>query len=94
MVDEKKILHIARLARLKINPEDAAEYSSQLTKVLTHFEEISNIDTTDVEPLITPSEIELFFREDLIEKKFSTEELMENAPDKSGHLFKVPPVVG
>ena len=94
MIDSKKIEHIAKLARLKINPDNVQQYSDQLTKVLNHFDQISKIDTTGVEPLVTPTEIEIFHRNDVAIKNFDVEKLMENAPDRSGNLFKVPPVVG
>lgn len=93
MIDQKTIENIAKLARLKVNAEEAAEYGDQLSKVLTHFQQISKIDTSNVEPLVTPTEIEFFLREDESFQEISTEEMLKNAPDKAGNLFKVPPVV-
>ena len=93
MIDQKTIEHIAKLARLKVTPEEATQYGEQLTKVLAHFQQISNIDTTGIEPLVTPSEIEFFVREDVATKENQTEAMLKNAPDKAGNLFKVPPVV-
>jgi len=91
--NEKSVLKIAQLARLKLTDSEALELSRQLGKVIAHFDEIAMIDTHNVEPLITPTDIEYFVREDLAEKKYSAEQMLENAPEKQGHLFKVPPVV-
>lgn len=93
MIDQKTIQHIAKLAHLSITPEDAIEYSEQLTKVLSHFEQISKIDTSHIEPLVTPSEIEFFTRPDVAKHETTTEEILANAPDKVGRLFRVPPTV-
>ena len=93
MIDEKTIQHIAKLARLKVSPEDAAEYGVQLTKVLNHFQQISQINTDGVEPLVTPSDIKFYTRPDESRQALSTSEMLANAPDKAGNLFKVPPVV-
>jgi len=93
MIDSKKIENIAKLARLKIQPENVQQYSDQLSKVLNHFDQISHIDTTCIEPLVTPTDIEIFHRDDFAEKQFDAENLLQNAPDRSGNLFKVPPVV-
>jgi aspartyl-tRNA(Asn)/glutamyl-tRNA(Gln) amidotransferase subunit C len=93
MIDQKTIEHIAKLARLKVSPEEATEYGEQLTKVLAHFQQISKINTENVEPLVTPSEIEFYLREDEAKALAQTEELLQNAPEKAGNLFKVPPVV-
>lgn len=93
MIDLKTIHRIAQLARLQVNENEAQQYANQLTKVLTHFQEISKIETSNVEPLITPTEITLNLRDDVAKHEFSTEELLKNAPDKMGQLFKVPPVI-
>ncbi len=93
MIDLKTIHRIAQLARLQVNENEAQQYATQLTKVLTHFQEISTIDTSKIEPLITPTEITLNLRDDVARHEFTTEELLKNAPDKMGQLFKVPPVI-
>lgn len=93
MIDDKTIEQIAKLARLSITAAEATEYGEQLTKVLDHFKQISQIDTTDIEPLVTPAEIEFYARPDENCHETTTEEILSNAPDKTGNLFKVPPVV-
>lgn len=93
MIDPKTIEHIAKLARLQVTKEEAAEYGEQLTKVLSHFQQISAINTEGVEPMVTPAEIEFYTRVDEAKRENSTEEMVSNAPDKAGNLFKVPPVV-
>lgn len=93
MIDKKTIEHIAKLARLKITEEEVLEYSKQLERVIENFQKISMINTSGVEPLVTPTEIELYLRDDVVDQKFSPTEIIENAPSRSGNLFKVPPVV-
>jgi aspartyl-tRNA(Asn)/glutamyl-tRNA(Gln) amidotransferase subunit C len=93
MIDRKALEHIARLARLHVSESEAQEFSEQLSKVLGYFEQISKVDTQNVEPLVTPSEIQAFWREDILKKELSAEEVVANAPAKTGNLFTVPPVV-
>lgn len=93
MIDKKTIEHIAKLARLHVTEEEAQEYSVQLAKALGHFEQISKINTAGIEPMITPTEIEAYWREDVVKQDFTAEEMTANAPSKAGNLFKVPPVV-
>lgn len=93
IVDRKTIHHIAKLARLEINDDQADQYSKQLTQILSYFEQISKVDTKGVEPLVTPAEIESFWREDKAKKESTSEEMVANAPSRAGNLFKVPPVV-
>ncbi len=93
MIDQKTIEHIAKLARLRLSGEEAQGYADQLSKVLTHFQQISKINTDHIEPLVTPIEIKFHGRPDDIVKENTADEILANAPDKAGHLFKVPPVV-
>jgi Asp-tRNA(Asn)/Glu-tRNA(Gln) amidotransferase C subunit len=43
--------------------------------------------------MITPIELENIWREDIILQELNVDKIVENAPDKSGHLFRVPPVI-
>lgn len=92
-IEHETIEHIAKLARLKITNDEAKEYGDQLSKVLNHFQQISKIDTTGIEPLVTPSPISFYARNDEVQHETTTDEILSNAPDRAGHLFKVPPVV-
>lgn len=93
MIDKKTIKHIAKLARLSITDDEAKEYSEQLARALDHFQEISKIDTTNIEPLVTPADIAFYARSDEAKRETTSEEIMANAPDRAGNLFKVPPVI-
>lgn len=90
MIDVKKV---ASLARLAITESEELLFQKQLSSIMSHFEEISAIDTQNIEPLVTPSEIEVIYRNDEKEIHVSVEEALMNAPERSGNLFKVPPVV-
>ena len=89
-IDVKKV---AGLARLKLTPEEEVLLQKQMNDIIKHFEEIENIDTKAVEPLVTPSEIEPHLRVDGVVPWEGSELALSNAPEKSGNLFKVPPVV-
>lgn len=93
MIDSKTIEHIGKLARLKVSAEEAKTYSEQLTKALGYFEQISKVETKGVEPLVTPSEVEPFWRPDEAVRENTADEMTQNAPDRAGNLFRVPPVV-
>lgn len=92
-LDSKAVEHIAKLARLEVSAQQAEQYGQQLSQILNYFEQISKVDTKGIEPLITPSEIENFWRDDEVKKENSAEEMTSNAPSRAGNLFKVPPVV-
>lgn len=93
MIDKKTIERIAKLGRLQISEKEAQEYSEQLSKVVGYFEQISKVETKGVEPLVTPSDMPAFWREDVVKQELTAEEIVANAPQKTGNLFTVPPVV-
>lgn len=85
---------VAQLARLQISPAEETMYQNQLSAIFKYFEEVSLINTDGIEPLVTPSEIEQVWREDKVVAIMNPEQSLANAPEKSGNLFRVPPVVG
>lgn len=93
MLTKETVEKVSVLARLKLSEEEIAEYSQVLSMVLENFEQIANVDTTGVRPLVTPTDMSVNMRPDVAEQVVASDKLLENAPEKSGRLFKVPPVV-
>ena len=93
MIDANAVNKVAGLARLQLTDEEKKLYAAQLSAILGYFEQIAKIDTKNVLPLVTPTDVEAFWREDELEKSAGADVAMANAPEKSGNLFKVPPVV-
>lgn len=83
---------VSQLARLKLTDTELNSIQNQLSAVLENFEQISAVKTDGVRPLVTPTDIAQVLRADVVET-FDAEKVLANAPEKSGHLFKVPPVV-
>lgn len=94
MISEEQVDRTAYLARLSLTPAETKELAKQLSSVLKHFEQVSKVNTTGVEPLVTPTDMEAFWREDKAQAWESPEVATANAPETMGNLFKVPPVVG
>lgn len=93
MLEEKDIEKIAALARLSLTKGELTQFRNQLSVIMKHFEEIAGIDTQGVLPLVTPTDIEQVLRSDVEEKWSDLHEALKNAPELTGNLFKVPPVV-
>lgn len=94
MISEAEVARVAHLARLSLSSEETKALASQLSSVLGHFEHVSRVPTEGVKPLVTPTDMEPFWRADQSEDSQYTEAAMRNAPEAVGNLFKVPPVVG
>lgn len=95
MISEAEVSRVAHLARLSLTQDETKKLAEQLSSVLKAFEHVSKIKTDGIEPLVTPTDIEQFWREDKpMQIKSASEAAMQNAPESVGNLFKVPPVVG
>lgn len=93
MITKGTVLKISHLARLQLKENEIEAYTQQLNTTLENFNQIANLDTANIEPLLNPSEITPHLRSDIAARGVGAEKLLGNAPDKSGNLFKVPPVV-
>ena len=95
MISEAEVTRVAHLARLSLSADETKKLAEQLSSVLKAFEHVSKINTDGIEPLVTPTDIEQFWRPDKAEQiQSASEAAMQNAPESVGNLFKVPPVVG
>ena len=92
-VDEDTVRRIARLARIKISDEEAAGLQSELSGILDWVEQLSEVDTDDVEPMTRVVPIELKQREDVVNDGDKADAVVGNAPQTQDHFFVVPKVV-
>lgn len=93
MIDKDEVKKIAKLAMLQVSDKEVGRLEEQFTKILGYFKSLEKVDTSQVQPLRNPVELQSPLREDVVEKELSVDEILENAPDRKGALFKVPPVV-
>ncbi len=84
---------IANLACLKIEESEVSAYQENFEKILHYFENLEQLDTSGVEPMVTPHAEPSELRKDEVIRDLSVEEVLENAPEVKDSLFKVPPVV-
>ena len=90
MIDRGQVLHVARLARLRLSEEEVARMSSELSTILDHIEKIGELDLEDVEPTSHLVELENVLREDEPRPSWPRERILEGAPDVAEGGFRVP----
>ena len=92
-ITEKEVLHVARLARLRLTPQELALYREQLGRVLEHIEELSRLDTGSVPPTAHVLGLVNALRPDEPAPWPGREALLAQAPASEGPYFKVPKVI-
>ncbi len=90
MIDRAQVLHVARLARLRLSEEEVERMSSELSTILDHIEKINELDLEDVEPTSHVVEVENVLRADEPRESWPRERILEFAPDPADGGFRVP----
>jgi aspartyl-tRNA(Asn)/glutamyl-tRNA(Gln) amidotransferase subunit C len=89
----EQVEHVALLARLRLTADERARFTTQLNSILEHFEQLQQIDTTDVEPMSHAVPMSNVLREDEVKPSLSPDEALRNAPDADRDCFRVPRVI-
>lgn len=92
------VLKIAELARLELTAEETEAFTAQLGSILDHISKLSELDTTDVEPMshcrTASGDTEYTRRDDIARPGLGAAVATANAPDAEAGYFKVPKVIG
>tara|TARA_Y100001970_G_C13731942_1_gene601895 strand:+ start:73 stop:363 length:291 start_codon:yes stop_codon:yes gene_type:complete len=87
-ISKKEFENLADLASLAFT-SDNSDISKDLEKILTRFESLSKIDTSNVPPTSHVTNLSNSLREDNDEKVLSNEEILQNSPDSSLGQIKI-----
>ena len=90
MIDRDQVLHVARLARLRLTDDEVTQMTSELSTILDHIEKINELDLDDVEPTSHVVEVENVLREDDPRPSWPHDRVLAEAPDASAGGFRVP----
>ena len=92
-IDDATVRHIARLARIKVDDAEAKTLEGELTAILQWVEQLNEVDTTGVEPMISVSDMTMTMRDDEVTDGGYAEDIVKNAAERAGPFFVVPKVV-
>ncbi|HVH00093.1 MAG TPA: Asp-tRNA(Asn)/Glu-tRNA(Gln) amidotransferase subunit GatC [Miltoncostaeaceae bacterium] len=89
MIDDATVRHVARLARLRLGPEEEARMREELSGILEHVERIQALDLDEVPPTTHVVELLNVVREDEPRECLSQEEALREAPEVIEGMFAV-----
>lgn len=92
-LDEATVARIARLARIEVEPDRLPALAGELSNILGWIEQLSEVDTDNVEPLRAVMAIPARLRPDEIADGDKRDAVLQNAPEAEGGHFVVPKVV-
>lgn len=92
-IDEATVKRVARLARIKITPEEAKGLEKELSGILEWVKQLDEVNTEDVEPMTRVVDMKLKMRRDEVGDGEIADQVTQNAPEKADHFYVVPKVV-
>lgn len=90
MIGKDEVLHVARLARLHLTPEEVEAMSGELSGVLEHVERIAELDLSEVSPTAHVAQITGALRDDEPRPSLPLATALADAPAVSDDGFLVP----
>lgn len=90
MIDRDQVLHVARLARLRLDDDEIERMPAELSKILEHVETMNELDLEGVEPTSHVVDLTNVLREDVPRPGLDRETALAQAPDAADDGFRVP----
>jgi len=92
-ISRTEVEKTAILARLHLSEEELQQITGQLDSILQYIEKLNEIDTSTVLPTTHVLAIHNALREDTERSSLDLSEVLRNAPEHDGSLFKVPKII-
>ena len=92
-IETREVEQVARLARLELSAEETERMREQLDRILGYIDKLRRLDTEGVPPTSHAVPMVNVLREDEPRPCVPAEEMLANAPDRSGDFFRVPRII-
>jgi aspartyl-tRNA(Asn)/glutamyl-tRNA(Gln) amidotransferase subunit C len=99
-ITQKDVQYVANLANLELTAQETASMEKDLTAVLDYIDQLSEVDTSSVEPMTQGVQIvalggdpSVNLRPDEVRDCLPREQALQNAPLAADGFFRVPKVI-
>ena len=93
IVDNNTINRLANLAKLQFDEVEMKSITNELEKIVLMCEQLKNVDTDGVVPLIYMTNAHNVLRDDVVSQEINHEDALKNAPKRDSDFFRVPKVI-
>jgi len=83
-----QLKHIAKLARLEIDPKKEESLAIQLSDTTSYIDVLSQLDTKNISPTFQTNHLKNITRPDVIQESFTQKEALSQATDTYNGYFK------
>ena len=91
---KEEVLKIAKLSKLSFKEEEIEKFQIELNDILGYVDMLTEVDTSQVEPLISINDVVNNFRQIEEKESLPLEKVLANAPESAENAIVVPKVVG
>lgn len=92
-IDQQTIHKVADLARIAIEDKEVDTLMADMNKILTFMEQLNELDTTGVAPLVYMNTEENVWREDVVKQEITVADGLKNAAGHNENFFLVPKII-
>lgn len=92
-IDDKLIDKLSTLSRLEFEGKEREAIKNDLGRILTFVEQLNEVDTTGVQPLVHLTTEINQLRADEAVQEITHAEALKNAPDADSDYFRVPKIL-
>lgn len=93
MIDKELVKHMAEISKLSFSKDEIEGFTGKLANVLEYVEKLNEVNVEGVQPTYQVNKHIQVFREDIVEKSLTVEEVLQNAPEKQYGYFKILKIV-
>jgi aspartyl-tRNA(Asn)/glutamyl-tRNA(Gln) amidotransferase subunit C len=93
-ISRDDVLHLAQLSNLQLADDEIDDLQTDLAKILDYVNQLSELDTSGVEPTYQVTDLENVFREDVVKSHAADREvLLRLTSEQADNQIKVPKVL-
>lgn len=93
-ISRDDVLHLAKLSSLQLSDDEIESLQNDLGNILEYVKQLSELDTSGVEPTYQVTDLENVWRDDTVQQHAADrEKLLVLAPDSAENQIKVPKVL-
>ena len=92
-VSKEELLHIAKLADLKVDEKEVDKYIRNLDDILDYVKILEKAPIKDLDETIGANDNYNVFRKDEVKTFENIKGILENAPELEKNMYKIPKVL-
>ncbi len=89
-ITAETVRHIAKLSALELSDAEVAKAQKQIGGILDYMDQLSKVNTDNIEPTLHLTDAVNAFREDIISESLPLEKLEKMSENFKDGFFKVP----